>query len=49
MRFEWTVAVRFLREGGLQTLMIVTGAAAGIGEHLLEWTEEVPAEIVVLV
>ena len=30
MRFEWTVAVRFLREGGLQTLMIVAGAAAGI-------------------
>ena len=30
MRFEWTVALRFLREGGLQTLLIVAGAAAGI-------------------
>jgi lipoprotein-releasing system permease protein len=30
MRFEWTVALRFLREGGLQTVMIVAGAAAGI-------------------
>lgn len=30
MRFEWTVALRFLREGGLQTLMIIAGAAAGI-------------------
>lgn len=30
MRFESTVAVRFLREGGLQTLMIIAGAAAGI-------------------
>jgi lipoprotein-releasing system permease protein len=30
MRFEWTVALRFLREGGLQTLMIISGAAAGI-------------------
>ena len=30
MRFEWTVALRFLREGGLQTLMIIAGATAGI-------------------
>ena len=30
MRFEWTVALRFLREGGLQTVMIIAGAAAGI-------------------
>ncbi len=30
MRFEWTVALRFLREGGLQTLMIIAAAAAGI-------------------
>jgi lipoprotein-releasing system permease protein len=30
MRFEWTVALRFLREGGLQTLMIIAGAATGI-------------------
>ena len=30
MGFEWTVALRFLREGGMQTLMIIAGAAAGI-------------------
>ncbi len=30
MRFEWTVALHFLREGGLQTLMIIAGATAGI-------------------
>ena len=28
--FEWTVALRFLREGGLQTLLIVAGSTAGI-------------------
>ena len=30
MRFEWIVAWRFLREGGLQTALIVVGAALGI-------------------
>ncbi len=30
MRFEWTVALRFLREGGLQTLLIVAGTTVGI-------------------
>jgi lipoprotein-releasing system permease protein len=30
MRFEWIVAWRFLREGGLQTLLIIAGAALGI-------------------
>ncbi len=30
MRFEWTVAWRFLREGGVQTLLIIAGAALGI-------------------
>ncbi|MBI1966084.1 MAG: ABC transporter permease, partial [Betaproteobacteria bacterium] len=30
MRFEWTVALRFLREGGLQTLLIIAGTTAGI-------------------
>lgn len=30
MGFEWTVALRFLREGGVQTLLIVAGAAVGI-------------------
>ena len=30
MRFEWTVALRFLREGGMQTLMIVAGTTIGI-------------------
>jgi len=29
-RFEWTVALRFLREGGMQTLLIVAGSTAGI-------------------
>jgi len=28
--FEWTLALRFLREGGMQTLLIVAGATAGI-------------------
>jgi lipoprotein-releasing system permease protein len=28
--FEWTVALRFLREGGMQTLLIIAGATAGI-------------------
>jgi len=30
MGFEWTVALRFLREGGMQTLMIVAGTTIGI-------------------
>ena len=30
MRFEWIVALRFLREGGMQTLMIVAGTTIGI-------------------
>jgi lipoprotein-releasing system permease protein len=30
MRFEWIVAWRFLREGGLQTALIIVGAALGI-------------------
>ena len=30
MRFEWIVAWRFLREGGLQTGLIMVGAALGI-------------------
>jgi len=30
MRFEWTVALRFLREGGMQTVLIVAGTTAGI-------------------
>lgn len=30
MRFELTVALRFLREGGMQTLMIVAGTTIGI-------------------
>ena len=30
MRFEWTVALRFLREGGLQTILIIAGTTAGI-------------------
>jgi lipoprotein-releasing system permease protein len=30
MRFEWTVALRFLREGGLQTLLIIAGTTAGV-------------------
>ncbi len=30
MGFEWTVALRFLREGGVQTLMIVAGTTIGI-------------------
>lgn len=29
-RFEWIVALRFLREGRLQTLFIVTGVAIGV-------------------
>lgn len=28
--FEWTVALRFLREGRMQTLLIVAGVAAGV-------------------
>jgi lipoprotein-releasing system permease protein len=30
MGFEWTVALRFLREGGMQTLMIVAATTIGI-------------------
>lgn len=30
MRFEWIVALRFLREGGLQTLLIIAGTTVGI-------------------
>ncbi len=30
MGFEWTVALRFLREGGMQTLLIVAGTTIGI-------------------
>jgi lipoprotein-releasing system permease protein len=30
MPFEWTVATRFLREGRLQTLLIVTGVGVGV-------------------
>jgi len=30
MRFEWAVALRFLREGGMQTVLIVAGSAVGI-------------------
>lgn len=29
--FEWIVAIRFLREGRLQTLFIVAGVAIGVG------------------
>ena len=28
--FEWTVALRFLREGRMQSLLIVAGVAAGV-------------------
>jgi lipoprotein-releasing system permease protein len=30
MLFEWTVALRFLREGGLQTVLIIAGTMVGI-------------------
>jgi len=30
MGFEWSVALRFLREGGMQTLLIVAGTTIGI-------------------
>jgi lipoprotein-releasing system permease protein len=30
MGFEWTVALRFLREGGMQTVLIVAGTTIGI-------------------
>jgi len=30
MRFEWAVALRFLREGGMQTVLIVAGSTVGI-------------------
>jgi lipoprotein-releasing system permease protein len=29
--FEWIAAVRFLREGAVQTLLIITGVAVGVG------------------
>ena len=28
--FEWLVALRFLREGRMQTLLIIVGVAAGV-------------------
>jgi lipoprotein-releasing system permease protein len=31
MPFEWIVAIRFLREGRLQTLFIIAGVAIGVG------------------
>jgi lipoprotein-releasing system permease protein len=31
MPFEWIVAIRFLREGRLQTVFILTGVAIGVG------------------
>ena len=31
MPFEWMVAIRFLREGRFQTLLIVTGVGVGVG------------------
>ena len=31
MPFEWIVAIRFLREGRLQTLFIISGVAIGVG------------------
>ncbi|GAB4396462.1 MAG: ABC transporter permease [Rhodoferax sp.] len=30
LRFEWLVALRFLREGRMQTLLIIVGVAAGV-------------------
>jgi len=30
MRFEWAVALRFLWEGGMQTVLIIAGATVGI-------------------
>lgn len=30
MRFEWAVALRFLREGGMQTALIIAGSTVGI-------------------
>jgi lipoprotein-releasing system permease protein len=30
MGFEWTVALRFLREGGMQTLLVIAGTTVGI-------------------
>jgi len=30
MRFEWSVALRFLREGGMQSVLIVAASAVGI-------------------
>ncbi len=32
--FEWIVAIRFLKEGRMQTLFIVTGVAIGVGVTL---------------
>jgi lipoprotein-releasing system permease protein len=31
MKFEWTVALRFLREGRVQTALIIGGATIGVG------------------
>jgi lipoprotein-releasing system permease protein len=31
LSFEWIIAIRFLREGLVQTLLIVTGASVGVG------------------
>ncbi len=31
MKFEWTVALRFLREGRMQTALIIGGATIGVG------------------
>jgi len=30
LSFEWLVALRFLREGRMQTLLIIVGVAAGV-------------------
>ena len=31
MPFEWIVAIRFLREGRVQSLLILSGVAVGVG------------------
>ena len=31
LSFEWIIAIRFLREGFVQTLLIVIGASVGVG------------------
>ena len=35
--FEWTVALRFLREGRMQSLLIVAGVAAGVAVVIGTW------------